>query len=115
MRTLVGRIAAVAAFVLVVGPLGVAGATRGGKVSLREPVDSPAPSRSGVMDLRTGSRGERLRVRVRRLDPSRMYELRDRSSTESMGSFVTNRRGAGRMHLLAEPQDSFCGRMMDVV
>lgn len=115
MSTLVGRVASVAVFVLVVGPLGVAGATRGGKVGLREPGDAMEAARTGVMDLRTGSRGERLRVRVRGLDAAREYELRDRNSSESLGSFVTNRGGAGRMRLLAEPEDSYCGRMMDVV
>ena len=40
MHSMVGRIAAVAAFVIVVGPLGVAGAARGGRVDLREPGDA---------------------------------------------------------------------------
>ncbi|MCK6480256.1 MAG: hypothetical protein HUU06_00620 [Planctomycetaceae bacterium] len=115
MSRLAGRIAAVAAFVLLLGPPGVAGATRGGPVRLREPVDGSDAAASGVMVLRAGSRGERLRLRVLRLGAARKYELRDRRSSETLGVFLTSGGGTGRLRLLAEPGDGFCGRMMEVV
>ena len=108
-------VAAVAALVLGLSTTGSARPGGGNRIVLRAPGDSGAAAGSVVLRLRAGHRGELMRLRVRGLEGSSEYLVRDRVGGESLRSFRTSPAGAGRLRLVNSSRDSFSGMMIEIV
>lgn len=107
--------AAVAALVLGLSGTGSASPRGGNRILLRTPGDSGEAAGSVVVKPRAGHRGETMRLRVRGLDRSSEFQVRDRVRGELLRTFRTSPAGAGRLRLANEAPDSFGGMMLEIV
>ncbi len=107
--------AAVAGLVLGLSTTGSASPRGGSRIALRAPGDSGAAAGNVVLRLRAGHRGETMRLRVRGLEGSSEYLVRDRVRGELLRTFWTSPAGAGRLRLANETPDSFSGMLLEIV
>ncbi len=69
------------------------------RVDLVRGAAAGAPDAQGRMEVVRDSRGDRLKLRLRNLEPRTQYEVRDAATKESLAGFRTNRSGRGKARL----------------
>ncbi len=117
MIPLLRAVSAALAAGLILGLSSPGGASpRGGnRILLRAPDGSGEAGGSVVVKLRAGHRGETMRLRVRGLEGSSEYLVRDRVGGGALRSFRTGRGGAGSLRIANAAPESFGGMLLEVV
>lgn len=112
------RAACVSAFVALVLGLSTTGGASprtGERVVLRSTSSPEESGGSAVVMTRAGHRVELIRLRVRGLQGSSEYLVRDRLGGGVLGSFRTGPSGAGRARMAKSAPDGFSGMMLEIV
>lgn len=107
--------AAVAVLVLGLSADGRASPRGGSRILLVTPGDAASEGGSAVVRPLPGHRGERMRLRVRMLEGSSEYLVKDRVRGVTLGSFRTGPTGAGRLRLSNSTPDGFSGSVLEIV